>query len=279
MEVSEAELARFRSDGLLMLGRLFGDEEAELLRREARRLGSPERTLAEANLRDQESGVIWRSYAIDRDSEAFRLLIRLPRILDRVKALLGPRVYLWQGHMNHKVARHGEAWHWHRDYANWRLDGLPRGGERDVVTVMLMLDDSTPENGPLRIVRGSHLVEQDHGAWDSHSGKFALQAVAPGEIERLLQDNEVVEVLGPAGTAVMFSGLAAHGSAPNRSALPRCNAYLAFAAADNRPAEDKPRRPRVSAYQLNVEPVELEPVDDGALLRLALAQAGSVVPA
>lgn len=128
-------------------------------------------------------------------------------------------------------------------------------------------------------MRGSHLVEQDRGAWDSHSGKFALQAVAPSEIERLLQENEVVDALVPAGTAVLFSGLAAHGLATNRSASPRCNAYLAFAAADNRPAEDRPRRPRVSPYQLNVDPVELEAVDDGALARLAAAQAASFVPA
>jgi len=272
MSLTGDEIERYEADGLLLLGQLLTPDEVALLRREARRIGSPERALAEANLRDAETGTVWRSYSVDRDSAAFKALTRLPRLLDRARALLGPSIYLWQAHMNHKVARHGEAWHWHRDYANWRLDGLPRGGLRDVLTFMVMLDDSTPENGPLQIVRGSHLVEQDHGAWDAQSGKFALQAVAPSEIERLLQHNATVEVVGPAGTVVMFSGLAAHGSKRNESPLPRCNAYLAYSRVDNRPLVDKSLRPRVSPYQLNVDPVELDrSVDDDALLRLAAA--------
>lgn len=68
----------------------------------------------------------------------------------------------------------------------------------------------------------------------------------------------------------MFSGLAAHGSKPNQSPRPRCNAYLAY----NRPLVDRSLRPRVSPYPLNVGPVELDDsVVDGALLRLAAAEA------
>jgi len=270
MTLSAGEIARFEEDGLLLLGQLLDDDEVALLRREARRLGSADRRLAEANLRDAGSGVVWRSYSVDRDSEPFRLLTRLPRLLDRARAVLGADLYLWQAHMNHKVARHGEAWHWHRDYANWRLDGLPRGGVHDVLTFMVMLDDSTPENGPLQIVRGSHKVEQNHGAWDADSGKFALQAVTPDEIAHLLAHNETVEVTGPAGSVVMFTGLAAHGSQENRSALPRCNAYLAYARSDNRRSAATSQRPQVSRYQLNVEPADLDrSVDDGALRRCA----------
>lgn len=264
------QLDQYKRDGYVHLGKCFTDDEVRLLRTEAQRLGSPDRPLKEANLIDENTGVIWRSYALDRDSEAFHAVIRLPRVVERVRAVLGRHVYLWQAHMNHKVAGKGEAWQWHQDYTAWWQDGMPRGSMHDCVTVMVMLDDSTPNNGPLEIIPGSHLGHHgEAGYWDTDGGKFALQAVAPETVEELKARNGIVPVLGEAGSAVLVAGMVIHGSKENTSDKPRCNAFFAFNRTDNRPTRRESARKHVSPYQLNHLTDEIVPVDDDALSRFA----------
>ena len=270
--LTAAQISAFEADGYLNLGQLFDGREVALLKREAGRIASPERELSEANLRDAETGHVWRSYAMDLDSEIFYLATRLPRLLDRARALIGPRIYLWQSHMNHKPAGKGEAWQWHQDYANWYLDGMPRGGARDVVTFMVMVDDCTPENGPLKLIPGSHLGGRDEGYWDSTSAKFAQQVITPAKLEALIEANGVVQLLGPAGTVVMLTGLTMHASSENLSDRPRCLAYFVYNREDNRPTlgPGMSGRPHVSKYQIDLSKPEIDDrADDAALRRLA----------
>jgi ectoine hydroxylase len=270
MALSAAQIAQYADEGFLHLGQLLTDNEVALLRAEALRIGSPARALASANLIDEKTGVIWRSYAMDRDSEAFRVTTRLPRILDRVRDVLGPDIYLWQAHMNHKPAGKGEAWQWHQDYTSWWQDGMPRGGPGDCATVMLMLDDCTPRNGPLKVIPRSHAQGRDEGYWDTEGGKFAVQAVAAEQVAALQQAHGTQEILGPAGSAVMFTGMLVHGSDENLSGAPRCNAYFAYSGDGNRGGGAASRRPHVSPYQLNHHTGTLDhSVPDDALQTLA----------
>ena len=97
-----------------------------------------------------------------------------------------------------------------------------------------------------------------------------MQAVTPEQVERLSRTHGMLEMVGPAGTVVMFTGQAVHGSEENRSSRPRCVAYFAYSRTDNRPTTAGSKRQHVSTYQLNRDPVELDDsVDDDALLRLA----------
>ena len=138
---------------------------------------------------------------------------------------------------------------------------------------MLMLDDCTPENGPLQIVRGGHGVGPEVHFYDEETTSFPLHTLTDERMEALLETHEAVDCLGPAGSVVMFSGLTVHGSAENRSARPRCVAFFVYNRADNRPTIAKSRRRHVSPHQFNTDPVELgEALDDGALLRLAEVQ-------
>lgn len=270
MALTGQQIAQYKTEGFLHLGQLLTPGEVGLLRAEALRLGSPTRALASANLINETNGVIWRSYAMDRDSDAFRLATRLPRILDRMRAILGPDIYLWQAHMNHKPAGKGEAWQWHQDYTSWWQDGMPRGGLHDCATIMIMLDTSTAKNGPLQVIPRSHLQGRDEGYWDTAGGAFAVQAVAPDRVEELKRDNGVVPILGPAGSAVMFTGMMVHGSEVNLTNLPRCVAYFAYARSDNRVDGSGSKRPHVSPYQLNHFTDTLDhSVEDTALTRLA----------
>jgi ectoine hydroxylase len=271
MAFSSDQIRQYETEGYLHLGPLLTTAEAALLRTEARRLGSPARALVDANLINETNGVIWRSYAVDRDSEAFHCATRLPCILNRMRAILGPDIYLWQTRMNHKPAGKGEAWQWHQDYTSWWQDGLPRGGIHDCATIMLMLDDSTPENGPLQLIPRSQ-VQRDEGYWDTTGGAFAVQAVAVERVEALKRVNGIIPILGQAGSAVMFTGMMVHGSEENLSPLPRCNAYFAYARADTRADGSPSKRRHVSPYQLNhFTEILNHSVDDDAISQLVAA--------
>ena len=146
---------------------------------------------------------------------------------------------------------------------------MPRGGVQDCATIMIMLDASTAENGPLQVSPRSHQQGRDNGYWDTEGGAFAVQAVAPERVEALQRAHGVVPILGPAGSAVMFTGMMVHGSEANLSNLPRCVAYFAYARSDNRADGSASKRPHVSPYQLNHFTDTLDhAVEDTALARL-----------
>jgi ectoine hydroxylase-related dioxygenase (phytanoyl-CoA dioxygenase family) len=77
-------------------------------------------------------------------------LVTCPAILDAVEDLLGPDILVHSSTAFVKWPRSPEFVSWHQDGHNWRLD-VPR-----LVSAWVALTDSTPENGCLRVVPGSH---------------------------------------------------------------------------------------------------------------------------
>lgn len=58
MAFSPDQIRQYETEGYLHLGPLFTPTEAALLRTEVRRLGSPARALADANLINETKGLI-----------------------------------------------------------------------------------------------------------------------------------------------------------------------------------------------------------------------------
>ena len=71
-------------------------------------------------------------------------------ILDMVQQLIGPDIALWNMSFFAKPASDGKRTPWHQDGEYWPIRPLA------TCTAWLALDDSTPENGCLRVIRGSH---------------------------------------------------------------------------------------------------------------------------
>jgi chlorinating enzyme len=72
--------------------------------------------------------------------------------LDLVEPFIGPDIALWSSHFICKPPTKGRAVAWHEDSAYWkgRLD------PQEVVTVWLAIDDSTRENGCMRVIPRTH---------------------------------------------------------------------------------------------------------------------------
>jgi non-heme Fe2+,alpha-ketoglutarate-dependent halogenase len=81
-------------------------------------------------------------------------LIRHPRILDGVEDIIGPNILCWGSSFFIKERHDPSFVSWHQDSTYWGLDPA------DVVTSWVALSDSTAENGAMRVIPGSHRLDQ-----------------------------------------------------------------------------------------------------------------------
>ena len=276
MKLSDEQIQRYEHDGFLTLADLISESEIALLQEDTTVLGTPQRGTPDANVYEKLSGKIRQSYASERDSEAWNVVYRLPRILEPVHQLLGDQVYLWQSRIIFKLARFGEQWQWHQDFTSWHMDGAARGGIHDMISVMIMLDDTTPENGPVRFVPGSHLAagSQEGGVLDWHydfeTTAYPIHETSDEHIESLSKERPIHECLGPAGTVILFAAKILHSSTDNVSSRDRRIMYFVYNSLENMPATMETKRPDVvTPYYLNDNRQVLDIVDDSALSRIA----------
>jgi ectoine hydroxylase-related dioxygenase (phytanoyl-CoA dioxygenase family) len=80
----------------------------------------------------------------------FLTVARMPEILDMVEQVLGEDIALWNSSFFAKPARVGTKTPWHQDGEYWPIRPLA------TCTVWIAIDASTPENGCLRVIPGSH---------------------------------------------------------------------------------------------------------------------------
>ena len=97
---------------------------------------------------------------------AFVALARDPRLVALLEPLIGPDIVLMHSKLAAKPLRvDAGPVVWHQDGAFFPHSTC------DVPTLMVMLDDATPDNGCLHMVRGSHrlgyLVHHNDDGWFS----------------------------------------------------------------------------------------------------------------
>lgn len=264
-----AEQIKFYDEnGYLVLENLFTPEETKALQHDAVILRSEQRGHPDANVLEKDGETVRAAWAVEIDSEACARAYRLPRLLGPIRQLLGEDVYLHQSRLNYKAAGKGDIFQWHQDYASWVHDGIPRGGHRDMLTVLVMLDDSTPDNGPLTFVPGSHKHGLIESFYDTKTTSYPLHIVPDDYMEKHFGQTKIVENIGPAGTVVLFCGNLVHSSKENTSKEGRRNLYFAYNRDDNRPTQAATRKHK-NAYIMNADAFKLGYVDDLALTSYA----------
>jgi len=143
----------------------------------------------------------------------FDALIDEPRITAPMRDLVGAEhLALFTDKLNLKRPREGSAFRWHQDSPYWVFD-CPHV-ER-LVNVMVLLDDASPGNGCLHVIRGSHRRGLLPGL--EGEGKLGPLFTDP----RYFDEKDAVPAKGAAGTLLFFHPHTVHGSKPNLSDLPR----------------------------------------------------------
>lgn len=207
--LAREQISAFNRDGYLAGIRIFDDDEISSIRQYFDELlaktmaaGGDSYSISTAHLR------YGRVYDILTD----------PRIVGRIKDLLGEDVVAWGSHFFCKMPDDGKRVSWHQDSSYWPLTPSM------AVTAWLAIDDAAVENACMRYIPGSH-----------HLGHLTYTLSENDESNVLNQTVEGAENLGDpvnvelrAGEMSIHSDLLLHGSEANQSTKRRCGLTLRY---------------------------------------------------
>jgi ectoine hydroxylase-related dioxygenase (phytanoyl-CoA dioxygenase family) len=225
--LSPDQIAAYRRDGFIVVPDVFTGDEIAALRRVTDGFVDGARQVAANDdiydLEDSHSAAEPRVRRIKtphlHDPEYARAA-RQPKVVAVLRDLWGS-VRFDTGKLNMKSAGYGAPVEWHQDWAFY-----PHTND-DLAAVGIMLDDCTPENGPMMVIPGSHLgpVYDHHGP----DGRFC-GAIDPATCD--LDFSAAVPCLGRAGSITVHHVRAVHGSATNFSGRERRFLLYQYRAAD-----------------------------------------------
>lgn len=140
-------------------------------------------------------------------------------ILDMVEQLIGGDIALWNMSFFAKPAGSGKRTPWHQDGEYWPIRPLA------TCTAWLAVDDSTVENGCLRVIRGSHKDQ----ALKRHNKVTAGDVTLTQELDRSEYDeSKADDIVLKAGQISLHDVYLLHGSEPNTSPKPRRGITMRF---------------------------------------------------
>ena len=175
-----------------------------------------------------ETPALRRINAPHEVSEAYFNVMADSKMTDMVADLIGPDVKLHHTKINSKLPGSATAVKWHQDFPF-----TPHTND-DLITALLMVDDVTPENGPLEVWADTHQGDI-HSLW--HDGQFT-GAVSDEVTSEALQKRTICT--GKAGSVCLMHTRLLHGSAPNHSDAARTLYICVYSAADAMPISPSP---------------------------------------
>ncbi|MET9960461.1 phytanoyl-CoA dioxygenase family protein [Streptomyces sp. NPDC006326] len=266
MQLSHEQIRTYRSQGFLILDRLFGEEEVDALRAAFVRDSA---VPGDQRVVERDSAEVRAVYASHLRQPEFAGLVRSPRILGPVRQLLDSEAYIYQFKINAKAPFSGSGWSWHQDFAAWQMaDNL---AEPRLVNVGVFFDDIDEFNGPVIFCPGSHrdgLVKKGRTEGDAASEQHVDPediALTPGEMTGLVDRHGLFSAKGAAGTVVLFDPEIVHGSAPNMAPFPRRLLIVTYNDVANVPRPVGEPRPE---YVVGRDTAPLETVDHDLIAEL-----------
>jgi ectoine hydroxylase-related dioxygenase (phytanoyl-CoA dioxygenase family) len=150
---------------------------------------------------------------------AFLNYARTPQILDMVEQLIGPDFALWNSSFFAKPALNGRKTPWHQDGEYWPIRPVA------TCTAWIAIDDATPQNGCLQVIRGSHQRKQLLGHETNNDPNFTLnQELRTEEFD----ESQSVDLVLEAGQMSLHDVFLVHGSEANNSPNPRRGMTLRY---------------------------------------------------
>jgi len=205
--LTEAQIAKYHEDGYVIPDFTMPDDVIEAIQER-------HAALLKKNLE-------FRDYcaAILQYDEGFADYCRNDEILDMVEQVIGQDIALWNSSFFAKPAGNGKATPWHQDGEYWPIRPLA------TCTVWLAVDDATPENGCLRIIRGSH-KNQD---LLQHETNPSTELTLNQELLKTEYDeSKAVDLVLKRGQISLHDVFLVHGSEPNTSPNPRRGMTMRF---------------------------------------------------
>jgi ectoine hydroxylase-related dioxygenase (phytanoyl-CoA dioxygenase family) len=152
-----------------------------------------------------------------RDDPFWIRLISDDRLVDIAELFVGPHIALFASHYISKPPFSGQAVLWHQDGAFWPLEPM------EVVTLWLAVDHSTPDNGCVRLIPGSHTM--DTAAMRSST---EIDNVLGQEIAVVVDESHAVDIILRPGDVEVHHPNIVHGSNANTSPHRRCGLTIRY---------------------------------------------------
>lgn len=156
--------------------------------------------------------------------DGYFVLMSNPKILDAVESLIGPELFSNPVYnVRPKVPKVAAgAVPWHQDKSYW-----PDANSNPVITVWIPLVDSTPENGCLHIIPGTHKKRVIQHVQETYSGTGFLAIE-----DEHVKGKKILQLPMKAGSAVLFNDRLLHMSTPNNSDHVRWSVDLRYQPTD-----------------------------------------------
>ena len=221
MQLAQAEIDHFRTEGYLRVPEFFTAREAAAMRAEVERLletgllrnvategdgKTPARSLRNLQL-----------CPMYRHSPLFRALPFHPKVVSAVSQLIGDPVILHLDQVFLKPPRDGMGTHWHQDNAYFKIRDPLKG-----TAMWIAVHDATVANGTLHVIPGSFREVYEHSR-DPYSDHH-IRCFPPEE--------RAVPVELPAGGVVFFCYGTPHSTRENRTDHSRAGVAFHFLRAD-----------------------------------------------
>ncbi len=156
-------------------------------------------------------------------------LVSDPRLLDIAALFIGPDIALFASHYISKPAGDGQPVLWHQDGSYWPLDPM------NVVSLWLAVDDSTPENGCMRVIPGTHRLDLQQ----LEERTDVANVLRSGMKEAMVDEARAVDVVLKAGSVSVHHPRIIHGSNANVSPRRRCGLTIRYIPTSTRIVSDE----------------------------------------
>lgn len=163
------------------------------------------------------------------------------RLLDIAARFVGEDIALFASHYINKPPFSGKPVLWHQDAAYWPLEPM------EVVTLWLAVDESTPENGCVRVVPGSH-----RDTVHELRAKTDVANVLGSESVVEVDESRAVDLVLRPGDVEAHHPNILHASNANTSPKRRCGLTIRYIPTTTRITS--PEQPFPSAFHLRGDP-------------------------
>ena len=227
--LAQEQRERFFEDGYLLLERIVPEEWVDRLLAVTAEFVERSRSLTKSDAifdlepsHSAESPRLRRLTSPVEQHPVYWELASQSLLGDIAADLVGPDVKFHHSKLNFKWAAGGEEVKWHQDIQYWPHTNY------SPLTMGVYLHDVGPEQGPLRVLPGSHdgplySLYNDEDSW--------VGCLSERDAESLDQAT-AVDLMGPAGSLTIHNCRTVHSSARNESGLGRPLLLNVFSAAD-----------------------------------------------
>lgn len=260
--LSHSGVQSLESDGFLNVGEILGPNS---FARVQEAVGAELRSHGERITRERDTNVVRGAHAGHLHNEVLADLVQARPLMTIAQQVLEDDVYIHQFKINAKAPFVGGKFEWHQDFHAWHHeDGMPTDR---AVNIAISLDEVRSYSAPLMFIPGSHrdaVSATDRADLDGRGVVGTTMSLTDrmrfeiplSDLARLVDTRGVVETVGPANSAVVFSPSIVHGSGTNMSPWSRKMLIITYNSVTNALREVESPRPEFVAAR-DYTPLEL----------------------